>query len=86
MDPIAVIVNDSIAHVQQAVEVWAAPVMPAVDDALRALGEIVMPTFDAVAGGVVALQELTGPQMFTAIVLVCGAFPLLALGSGVAHR
>ncbi|AUG29512.1 MULTISPECIES: hypothetical protein [Microbacterium] len=86
MDQMAVIVGDSLARIQQTFEAWVAPAAPAVEEAHRSFNEVVLPGLTSVTRGVVALQEFTGPQLFTTIVLVCGVFVLLAVGSAVAYR
>lgn len=86
MDQIAVIVGDSLARIQQTFEAWVAPAAPALEEAHRSFNAVVLPGLTSVIRGVVALQEFTGPQLFTTIVLVCGAFVMLTVGSAVAHR
>lgn len=86
MDPISVIAADSVSHLQQAAADLIAPATPFVDEVVRVVGATVMPVIHAAVAGVAAVENFTGPQMFTTILLVCGGFLALALGSAVTHR
>lgn len=86
MDTISVIADDSLDHVHSVVAEWVAPVLPVIDQAATAVTSAVLPAVTGVVDAIVGLQAFTGPQMFSALLLVSGAFLTIVVGAAVVHR
>lgn len=86
MDPLSVIANDTLTVIGRAVDDATAPIRPALtemtDVATISVGNITR----SISDGIAALQAVCGPTGLMALVIMCGGFLALAIGSVVARN
>lgn len=86
MDPLSVIANDTLAAIGRGVDDAIAPIRPALTDLTDVAMISVSNITRSVSDGIAALQAVCGPTGLMALVIMCGGFVALAVGSLVARN
>ena len=86
MDPASVIVADTIGRLADSANKLLGAFSPAAEEAALAVSGAVGPVVEGCVAGITAVQNACGPNIFFALLLFCGAFAALAIGSAMRVR